>query len=50
MRAGPVTGKQPEAWVGDQVRDGDADKEGIVSDVQRDVTTLPQRPPTARVS
>ncbi|MDC2953407.1 hypothetical protein PO587_02935 [Streptomyces gilvifuscus] len=29
---------KPKAWVGDQVYDGDAGKEGIVSDVKSDGT------------
>ncbi|MFJ4517439.1 hypothetical protein [Streptomyces sp. NPDC088816] len=32
--------EKPKAWVGDQVYDADTDREGIVSDVQRDGTYL----------
>ena len=35
-----MTEEKATAWVGDQVYDADADKEGIVHDVKRDGTYL----------
>ncbi|MEU6179643.1 hypothetical protein [Streptomyces coeruleorubidus] len=35
-----MTVEKPKAWVGDQVYDADAGKEGIVSDVKRDGTYI----------
>jgi hypothetical protein len=35
-----VTEKKPKAWVGDQVYDANAGREGIVSDVKRDGTYI----------
>ncbi|MGR6973190.1 hypothetical protein ACU639_26990 [Streptomyces cynarae] len=35
-----MTAEKPKAWVGDQVYDADAGKEGIVSDVKGDGTYI----------
>ncbi|MFI7013530.1 hypothetical protein [Streptomyces sp. NPDC050164] len=35
-----MTEEKPRAWVGDQVYDASAGKEGIVSDVKRDGTYI----------
>lgn len=35
-----MTEEKPRAWVGDQVYDADAGKEGIVSDVEKDGTYI----------